>query len=79
MATVLEVIDNETGALTGRWYGAVEGDLFEAVTDGLNEENGWTRVRIKQADFASLIRNRAKRTRFNALTGEDLTLPPTTE
>lgn len=74
MATVFEIIDNNTREITGQWYGAVEGDLFEAITDGLSEANGWTRVRITQADFASLIRNRAKRTRFNPLTGEDLAL-----
>ena len=76
MATVIKILDDATGEPTGQFYGAIEGDLFESYTDSLTEGNGWVRVSIKQSDFASLIRNRAKRTRFDALTGEDLTAPP---
>jgi hypothetical protein len=76
MATVIKILDDATGEPTGQFYGAIEGDLFESYTDSLTEDNGWVRVSIKQADFASLIRNRAKRTRFDPLTGEDLTAPP---
>ena len=76
MATVIKILDDATGEPTGQFYGAIEGDLFESYTDSLTEDNGWGRVSIKQADFASLIRNRAKRTRFDPLTGEDLTAPP---
>jgi hypothetical protein len=60
MATVIKILDDATGEPTGQFYGAIEGDLFESYTDSLTEDNGWVRVSIKQADFASLIRNRAK-------------------
>ena len=73
-AIVLQVED-DAGKVVGH-YGVIAGDIFETITGSVNAENGWKRVKINQADFASLIRNRAKRTRFNALTGEDLTAPP---
>ena len=73
---VYRILDNDTRQPTGQFYGvSCTGDLFESYTDGLTPENGWATISIPQADFASLIRNRAKRTRFNALTGEDLTAP----
>ena len=72
---VICILDDATGEPTGQFYGALEGDIFESFTDSLTPENGWARCSVKQADFASLIRNRAKRTRFDPLTGKDLALP----
>lgn len=72
---VYRILDNDTREPTGQFFGvSFTGDVFPSVTDGLNPANGWQTVSIPQADFASLMRSRSKRTRFNPVTGEDLTL-----
>lgn len=67
MAIVIDVFNDRDDALVH--YGLLDGDLFRTQTGNVNEEHGFTRVRMHEADFRELVKERGKRLRINVLSG----------
>ena len=65
---VIDVFNDRDNTLTH--YGVLAGDVFRTQTGNVNEANGWARVRMHEADFQELIRQRSHRLRVNVLSGK---------
>lgn len=51
-------------------YARIGDDVWACVTPSVNEEHGFKRVHVHQAEFKAWIAARAKRLRINALSGK---------
>lgn len=65
---VIEIVNKNQQAV--KWYGMLDGDLWESVDSSLNELNGWERLRMSEAQFRAMIASRSYRLRINALSGK---------